>query len=102
MACRTGISLGWNGLDMYWLAPEFLTTQTCAFYCGAERKHDVDLFVRARSFMRFTARELLLAIAIFAVLVGSFVHCQVVSKALSVTHALSGSLPGPAKYTAAI
>jgi hypothetical protein len=35
--------------------------------------------------MQLTARELLLAIAVFAVLVGAFLNCQVSSKAISAT-----------------
>jgi hypothetical protein len=38
--------------------------------------------------MPFSARELLLAIAIVAVFVGAFLNCQVVAKALWATQAL--------------
>ena len=47
--------------------------------------------------MRFKARELLLAIAVVAVLVGAFLHCQVVNKALAATKRLSVAIPGDAK-----
>jgi phosphosulfolactate phosphohydrolase-like enzyme len=39
--------------------------------------------------MRISARELLLAIAVFAILVGSFVNCQIVAKALRATERLA-------------
>ncbi len=38
--------------------------------------------------MPFTAREIVLALAIVAVLVGAFLNCQVVAKALRATQAL--------------
>jgi hypothetical protein len=53
--------------------------------------------MRARIFLPFPARELLLAIAVVAVFVGAFVNCQIVRKALSATKQVSASLSGADK-----
>jgi hypothetical protein len=47
--------------------------------------------------MPFTAREIVLAIAIVAILVGSFLNCQVVGKALRATGKISAATSGELK-----
>lgn len=47
--------------------------------------------------MHFTVREMLLAIAIVAIFVGSFVNCQAAAKALRATQALTAATSGALK-----
>ncbi len=47
--------------------------------------------------MPFTAREILLAVAIVAIFVGAFVNCQIAAKAMRATEALTAKTSGPAK-----
>jgi hypothetical protein len=47
--------------------------------------------------MPFTARELLLAVAIVAIFVGSFVNCQFAAKAFRATQKLTAATSGTSK-----
>jgi type II secretory pathway component PulJ len=47
--------------------------------------------------MRFTVRELMLAIAIVAIFVGSFMNCQIVNRAMRATQRLATATSDAAK-----